>query len=152
MRLNMRTSRDMADRLIAKHPDISPSERRVIEKLGDVCLTGTRLMADMEKGSPQYAAKGAQHLYRLHTALRECIGYERHPDGPLFGFCVQCEMAKLPLTECKHHDIHETTLLAMAMLRLYPEYDMDVRAELDANGDVEEDIDPNSGMVEVEEK
>jgi hypothetical protein len=115
---------------------MTDAEARAIELMGDTVITMCRLLKDMGASSPQMTALGAKKIFDLRDAMLEVMPMPK-PEGKglLFGFCVRCERDGLDSTVCPHHDVHRAAIFCMALLRIYPDYDLDVMAEVEAAGD-----------------
>jgi hypothetical protein len=124
----------MAD-LKDKH-GMTDMEARAIELMGDTVLTMCRLLRDMGACSPQMTALGAKKIFDLRDAMLEVMPMPK-PEGKglLFGFCIRCERDGLDPTVCPHHDVHRAAIFCLALLRVYPDYDLDVMAEVESAGD-----------------
>jgi hypothetical protein len=121
--------------LKTKH-GMGDTEARAIELMGDTVMTMCRLLKSMEDCSPETAALGAKKIFALRDSMLEVMPMPK-PEGTelLFGFCVRCERDGLDPSVCPHHDIHRAAIFCMALLRIYPDYDLDVMAEVEAAGD-----------------
>jgi hypothetical protein len=123
---------------VAKHLGLKGDAQRIIELMGDVTLTMIRLHEIMCSDDPEGRAAGVKKMYRLRELMTECFDFGASEPGPMFDMCIRCEREGLDLSACRHHDIGRLALLALPALRIYPEVDLDVMAELDAETDESE--------------
>jgi hypothetical protein len=122
-----------------------PLDRHIIGRLAMLCMSINRVTDSVKRQTPE----DIRDFAKLNIRTRERLG--KHFKLPntgemILGFCMECEIEKADEgVPCNHTAMARATMLVMAMLRLEPEFDMDVTDEEQTFDD------PNEGMISTEE-
>ncbi len=111
---------------------LCPEEIKISHALAEVCTHAGRIYDAVRHGAePEEVVAFAQKIHRTREQLLQVFPSPK--DGTwLLGFCLVCEREgnDADSSKCTHHDIHRLAVLAIAMLNIVPEYDLDVAAEM----------------------
>ena len=117
------------------HPDKphphTDEDLNLVTNLGGIALIMTEILESSKSKDPVEVADFARSLFKLREVMLEIF-----PRPTESVPCPLCRINDRKEGEpCLHKDIIRVAIVGMAMLRITPDVDLDVLAELDAEGE-----------------